>query len=98
MERTSNRVEDLRELQELLDRIVRRMTHRLFTTPRLTQLDVGHAITVIQRVDYPRASIIRKVLPDLIRELGNRRPSFYRYVLVLEQGVHDLEEEIAAAE
>jgi hypothetical protein len=90
MEFETTETEDLRELEALLFRIVQRMTHRLFTTPRLTQLDVGHAISLAQRVDFPQASKVRKALPDLLRELGKKRPDLHRYILLLEEAAREL--------
>ena len=90
MDIETTETEDLRELEELLFRIVQRMTHRLFTTPRLTQLDVGRAISVARRVDFPQASKVRKALPDLLRELGKRRPDLHRFILLLEEAAREL--------
>ena len=93
MEFETTRTEHLRELEELLFRIVKRMTHRMFTTPRLTQLDVGHAITLATRVeDFPMAVLVRKALPELLRELGKKRPDLHRYILLLEDAARDLHE------
>ena len=83
--------EELRELEALLFRIVQRMTRRLYSTPLLTQIDVGHAISLAYRIeDFPHASKVRKALPDLVRELGKRRPDLLRYVVLLEAVVRDL--------
>ena len=91
MEFETTRTEDLRELEELLFRIVQRMTHRLFTTPRLTQIDVGHAISLAQRIDdFPYAIKVRKALPELLRELGKKRPDLHRYILLLEEAAREL--------
>jgi hypothetical protein len=90
MEFETTQANALRELEELLFRIVQRMTHRLFTTPRLTQLDVGSAIVLAQRLDFPQADKVRKALPDLLRELGKKRPDLHRYILLLEDAARDL--------
>jgi hypothetical protein len=90
MEFETTEMAELRELEELLFRIVQRMTHRLFTTPRLTQIDVGRAITLAQRVDFPKALLVRRALPDLLRELGKKRPDLHRYILLLEDAAREL--------
>ena len=90
MEFDTAETENLREMEELLFRIVQRMTHRLFTTPRLTQLDVGRAISLAQRVDFPKADLVRRALPDLLRELGKKRPDLHRYILLLEDAARDI--------
>ena len=96
---TTQQPDDLRELEELLFRIVKRMTHRMFTTPRLTQLDVGHAITLAARVgDFPKAMLVRKALPELLRELGKKRPDLHRYILLLEDAARELHEQNRGAE
>lgn len=87
--------EELREFQKLLRTIVMRLTRLMFTTPRLTQIDVGNAMVLSQRVEYPKIIYARKVLPELLRELGKRRPDLRRHVVVLEQAVHDIDEHLA---
>ena len=98
MESETTQTNELRELEELLFRIVQRMTHRLFTTPRLTQLDVGRAISMAQRMDFPQADKVRRALPDLLRELGKKRPDLHRYILLLEDAARDLHALNAAPE
>ena len=99
MEFETTETEDLRELEELLFRIVQRMTHRLFTTPRLTQIDVGRAISLTQRIDdFPYAIKVRKALPELLRELGKKRPDLHRYILLLEEAARELHAQNGAAE
>jgi hypothetical protein len=98
MDFETTQTEELREMEELLFRIVQRMTHRLFTTPRLTQLDVGRAISLGHRLDFPKADLVRKALPDLIRELGKKRPDLHRYILLLEDAARDIHAQIGEAE
>jgi hypothetical protein len=98
MEFDTTQANELREMETLLFRIVQRMTHRLFTTPRLTQLDVGSAIVLAQRIDFPQAEKVRKALPDLLRELGKKRPDLHRYILLLEDAARDLHALNAASE
>ena len=99
MEIETTETDDLREMEELLFRIVKRMTHRMFTTPRLTQIDVGHAITLAARVgDFPKAMLVRKALPELLRELGKKRPDLHRYILLLEDAARELHEQNRGAE
>ena len=98
MEFETTQSEELREMEALLFRIVQRMTHRLFTTPRLTQIDVGHAISLAHRVDFPKASLVRKALPELLRELGKKRPDLHRYILLLEDAARELHAQNGEAE
>ena len=99
MEFETTQTDDLRELEELLFRIVKRMTHRMFTTPRLTQIDVGHAISLAHRIgDFPYAIKVRKALPELLRELGKKRPDLHRYILLLEEAARELHARNGAAE
>ena len=96
---TTPEPDDLRELEELLFRIVKRMTHRMFTTPRLTQLDVGRAITLVARVeDFPKRVLVRKALPELLRELGKKRPDLHRYILLLEDASRDIHAQLRDSE
>ncbi len=98
MDLDSTSEEDLRELQALLQLIVRKLTRQIFTTPRLTQLDVGNAIVLVQRLDeYPRRFIVRKARAELLRELGKKRPDLHRYVVTLEDAVNDLDQYIGTA-
>jgi hypothetical protein len=98
MDLQATHIEDLRELQALLHRIVQRMTRQIFTTPRLTQVDVSEAMVLIHRVDFPKASLVRRALPDLLRELGKKRPELFRYILSLEDAARELLEHIEETE
>jgi hypothetical protein len=91
MDFESNRSEDLRELQLVLRRIVQRMTRQIFTTPRLTQMDVGIAISLVQRVEFPKAVVLRHYLPELLRDAAKRRADLHRYVLAFEDAIRDIE-------
>ena len=71
------------------------MTRQIFSNARLTQIDVGRAIALVQRVHYPKIVYLRKALPDLLRELGRPRPDLRRYAVVLEQAVVDIDEFLA---
>ena len=84
--------EELRELKLILHRIVQRLTRQIFTTPLQTQIDVGQAIAINNRVSFPKQSLLARTLVDLLREVGKKRPDIYRYVLVLEDAVRDLED------
>jgi hypothetical protein len=91
MEFDSKHSEDLRELQLVLRRIVQRMTRQIFTTPRLTQMDVGMAMSLVQRVEFPKAVVLRHYLPELLRDAAKRRSDMHRYVLALEDAIRDIE-------
>lgn len=94
MEFESSPTKELRELKFVLHRIVKRITRQMFTTPLQTQIDVGTAIGMVQQVDdedFPARSLVSRTLADLLREVGKKRPDYYRYILVLEDAVRDLE-------
>ena len=94
MEPWESSTEQLRELKVVLHRIVKRMTRQIFTTPLQTQIDVGAALGLIQKVDeedLPKRSLVARTLADLLREVGKKRPDYYRYVMVLEEAVRDLD-------
>lgn len=83
--------EQLRELGFLLDRLVKCMTRRSFATPRQMQVDVGSAMSLLGRMGhFPRRPLMVRNLPDLLRELGNRRPDLFRYVVLLEETVTEI--------
>jgi hypothetical protein len=94
----STSTEQLRELQSLLHLIVQKLTRQVFTTPRLTQIDVGQALVLVQQVDYPKALIVRKSLAEVIRELGKKRPDLYRHIITLEDAVRDLDQYVSGNE
>ena len=73
------------ELYVVLDRLVRRMTHRLFGTPRLMQLDVGAAISLLLQSEHPHREYLASQLGKLLRELGNRRPDLHQHILFFEE-------------
>lgn len=91
-ERSSRK--DKQELAGILRRLVRRMTRQEWASPRLMQMDVGQAIAVLTRVDFPKRGLLSRALADLIRELGSKRPDLYRYVIVVEESAADLEREL----
>jgi hypothetical protein len=83
------------ELRLLLRTLVQRLTRQSFATPLQKQLDVGKAISLVNRLDdFPEQLIVRRALGDLLRELGKRRPDVHRYVLILEKAVGQLGEEL----
>lgn len=95
MEPDTTPEEELREFQSLLVTIVKRITRQIFSNARLTQIDVGRAMSMVVGVQYPQVIYVRKALPELLRELGKPRPDLRRYVEVLEQAVVYIEEQLA---
>lgn len=88
--------EHLQELRFLLDRLVRRMTRRSFATPLQMQMDVGNAMSMLNRTGhFPRRPLMLRALPDLLRELGSRKPDLFRYVTILEETVVEIDEILA---
>ena len=95
MDADTDPTEDLREFQSLLITIVKRLTRQIFSNARLTQIDVGKAMAMAPHVEYPPVIYVRKVLPELMRELGKPRPDLRRHVTVVEQAVVFIEEYLA---
>jgi hypothetical protein len=90
--------QDLAELAAVLHQLVKRMTKRLFATPRMMQMDVGRALSLLNRVHYPKRLFLRRALSDLLRELGKRRPDLHRYVVTLEEAAREMDEELEKPE
>ena len=83
------------ELRLLLRRLVQRLTKQTFATTLQKQLDVGNAISLVNRIDdFPERHIVRRALAELLRELGKRRPDVHRYVLILEKAIGQLGDEV----
>ncbi|HET7321966.1 MAG TPA: hypothetical protein VFI96_05695 [Longimicrobiaceae bacterium] len=90
--------EEMEALVETLRRLVRRLTKQLWSTPRLTQMDVGKAIAQLQHVRYHDRIRLRRALAELLRELGKRRPDLHQHVVVIEASLADMEEELERPE
>ena len=84
--------EALAELRDVLHRLVLRLTRRSFATPRQMQMDVGTALAMLGRVEFPRKLLTKRSLMELLPELGRRRPNLQRHVTVLEESVLELRE------
>lgn len=83
------------ELEQLLRRLIQRLTKQRFATTRQKQFDVGQAIALVSRTDdFPEHLIVRRALAELIRELGKRRPDVHRYVLILERAANQLVQDL----
>lgn len=81
-------IESKEELRQLLRRLVQRLTKQTFATALQKQLDVGKAISLVNRVeDFPERHILRRTLGELLRELGKRRPDLHRHVVVIEKSI-----------
>jgi hypothetical protein len=87
-------VQNKEELRQLLRRLVQRLTKQTFATPLQKQLDVGKAISLVNRIeDFPDRHVLRRTLGELLRELGKRRPDLHRHVVVIEKSIAKLGEE-----
>lgn len=84
MDQPASSREQLRRLHTVLDRLLRRMTRRLRGSPREMQVDAGTAIGLLQQVEVPNRAYLAGTLSSLVRELGQRRPDLFRYVVTLE--------------
>lgn len=79
-------------LRDALDRILRKITGQLWSTPRQTQLDVGSAINLTFEVDFPNREYLAMQLGHLVRALGARRPDTAQFVGTLEDFIALLDE------
>lgn len=86
------------ELRQLLRQIVQRVTKQTFATPRQKQLDVGNAISLLNRIEeFPERHILRRTLAELLRELGKRRPDLHRHVVIIEKSIAQLARDVEQA-
>jgi hypothetical protein len=91
-------LENKEELRQLLRRVVQRVTKQTFATPRQKQLDVGNAISLLNRIaDFPERHILRRALAEMLRELGKRRPDLHTQVVVIEKAIRQLGEDVERA-
>jgi hypothetical protein len=84
-------LEDLRRLHATLDRLVRRLTRRMYGTVRETQMDAGAVIGLLYGLEVPNKSILSSTLASLVRELGQRRPDLFRFIVTLEGSLEQIE-------
>ena len=92
MQPDTQETDPLEQLYTVLHRLVMRMTRRAFSTPRLMQMDVGAALALLARTEFPRKLIVKRHLSELLREAGKRRPDLGRHVVALEEAVKELRE------
>jgi hypothetical protein len=86
------------ELRQLLRRIVQRVTKQTFATTRQKQLDVGNAISLLNRIEeFPERHILRRALAEMLRELGKRRPDLHTQVVIIEKSMAQLGEDVERA-
>jgi hypothetical protein len=83
-------LEDLRRLHATLDRLVRRLTRRMYGTVRETQMDAGAAIGLLYGLEVPNKPILSSTLASLVRELGQRRPDLFRFIVTLESSLEQI--------
>lgn len=84
------------ELRWLLEQVLLKITGRLWSTPRQTQLDAGRAISLLYDVPVRNGDYLASSLSALVRELGQRRPETRRYVGILENFIAELDLPAAA--
>jgi hypothetical protein len=88
-------LENKEELRQLLRRVVQRVTKQTFATTRQKQLDVGNAISLLNRIEeFPERHILRRALAEMLRELGKRRPDLHTQVVVIEKAIAQLREDV----
>ncbi|HEV2734010.1 MAG TPA: hypothetical protein VGV85_04190 [Longimicrobiaceae bacterium] len=88
--RPDQSLEDLRRLHATLDRLVRRLTRRMYGTVRETQMDAGAAIGLLYGLEVPNRAILSSTLASLVRELGQRRPDLFRFIVTLESSLEQI--------
>jgi hypothetical protein len=86
----------LRQLHAVLDRLVRRMTRRLYGTPREMQMDASAAIGLLLQAEVPNREYLAGQMASLVRELGQRRPDLLRYIVTVESTLTQIEERLRA--
>jgi hypothetical protein len=83
-------LEDLRRLHATLDRLVRRLTRRMYGNAREMQMDAGAVISLLYGLEVPNKSILSSTLASLVRELGQRRPDLFRFIVTLESSLEQI--------
>ncbi len=84
--------QDLRRLHATLDRLVRRLTRRMYGNAREMQMDAGAVIGLLYGVDVPNKAYLSSTLASLVRELGQRRPDLFRFIVTLESSLEQIGE------
>lgn len=92
MDQPGQPLEDLRRLHATLDRLVRRLTRRLHGSPREMQMDAGAVIGLLYGLEVPNKAILSSTLASLVRELGQRRPDLFRFIVTLESSLAQIGE------
>ena len=82
--------EELRRLHATLDRLVRRLTRQLHGSPREMQMDAGLAINLLYDVEVPNKAYLSSTLANVVRELGQRRPDLFRYIVTLQKSLEQI--------
>lgn len=90
MEQPTQPAEDLRRLHATLDRLVRRLTRQLYGSPREMQMDAGAVINLLYGVEVPNKAYLSSTLANLVRELGQRRPDLFRYIVTLQSSLEQI--------
>jgi hypothetical protein len=88
--RPDQSLEDLRRLHATLDRLVRRLTRRMYGTVREMQMDAGAVIGLLYGLEVPNKPILSSTLASLVRELGQRRPDLFRFIVTLESSLEQI--------
>ncbi|MBV9774475.1 MAG: hypothetical protein JO040_11025 [Gemmatimonadetes bacterium] len=92
MEPNESAPPELRELHDLLRRLLLRVTRRAWATPREMQMDASRAIGLLPYAPPSVQAQLTPTLSGLIRELGQKRPDLYRHIVTLERVVVHLDE------
>jgi hypothetical protein len=80
-----------RELRDVLEMVLKRITGQVWSNPRQTQLDAGRAIGLLYDVEVRNGDYLGSTLSALVRELGGRYADTSRYVPVLESFIAELD-------
>jgi hypothetical protein len=71
-----------RELREALERLIRQMSRQEWATPRQMQMDAGEAMNRLYELGMGGSYMV-PMLTNLVRELGQRRPDLFRFIIAL---------------
>jgi len=70
-------------LREVLERLIRQMSRQEWATPRQMQMDAGEAMNYLYELGMGGSYMVA-MLSNLVRELGQRRPDLFRFIIALQ--------------
>lgn len=91
MEHPSSPDETTRALRETLERLIRQMSRQEWATPRQMQMDAGEAMNYLYELGRGGSYMVA-LLTNLVRELGQRRPDLFRFIVALQDYLDEFDE------